>query len=98
MLAQGYVDDQIGIVLTLGMLAISPALWETADSFVAETLGVGGDSGWRQYAHAMTFVMIGVILEWPISFIIKAYRTFVIEEELYAMPPRPRSPPSNDFK
>ena len=77
----GYVDDAVGVALQLGMLLLSPELWIMADSVVINRLGVEGDSAYKQYFQAFVFIMLGSIVEWPVSLVLKVYRTFVIEEE-----------------
>ncbi len=77
----GYVDDAVGVALQLCMLLLSPELWIMADNIAVDRLGVEGDSAYKQYFQAFVFLMLGSIVEWPVSLVLKVYRTFVIEEE-----------------
>ena len=63
------------------MLLLSPVLWVAAGSAVVDRFGVNSDSAYKQYLQAFVFLMLGSIVEWPVSLVLKVYRTFVIEEE-----------------
>merc|ERR1711871_469900 len=77
----GFIDDAVGVTLQLGMLMVSPELWNVAGAAVSDRFGVETDSAYRQYIQAMLFLTMGSVVEWPVSLVLKIYRTFVIEEE-----------------
>ncbi len=73
----GYVSDLVSVVMSLAMLQYAPMLW----SLAAEAVGAVGLDAGNQYCHAMSFVVLSSVAEYPISTVLKVYSTFVIEQE-----------------
>lgn len=73
----GYVSDSVSTLAGLATLLAAPRLWLAAAQLLP-TLGIDATN---QYAHAMAFVVLGAVVEYPVSLVLKVYSTFVIEEE-----------------
>ena len=69
------------------MLSFSPTLWAAARDILAgigsyfASPGVVSHLESNEYLHAMVFVVLGAVIEYPVSLGLKIYSTFVIEEE-----------------
>ena len=69
------------------MLSFSPTLWAASRDILAGIgsyfAGPGGVShlGTDEYLHAMVFVVLGAVVEYPDSLALKIYSSFVLEEE-----------------
>ena len=98
----GYVSDTVSTVQSVvTLLFLQPLIWEAAahavDSALVERLGlIGAESSTAlAYAQIVAFLIMGSVVDLPLSLLCKIYSTFIIVRapKLPSVSPHPPPPP-----